>query len=150
VLPGFEFAAGPRLLRLSPPSFPSEQGPPCSDSSSGRKVLLPISALGNLDEKQERFWVRLTMQQINDSPDINADHPVSRQMENHVYDYYGWRPYWTPGLYMTGYGYMGSMGFLGGGLPDQESRETRRREEQIANPVHRPTTAIRICAASQP
>jgi hypothetical protein len=100
---------------------------------SGRKVLLPISALGHLDEKGERLSVRLTMQQIKDSPDIAADQPVSRQMEHHVYDYYGWRPYWSPGLYMTGYGYMGSMGFEGGVMPDQESREIRRREERVAN-----------------
>ena len=61
---------------------------------SGRKVLLPVSALGHLDQKKEQFSVRLTMQQIKDSPDIDADRPVSRQMETHVYDYYGWRPYW--------------------------------------------------------
>src|SRR5471032_1770627 len=56
---------------------------------SGRKVLLPPSALGHLDEKREQFSVRLTMQEVKDSPDIDADRPVSRQMENHVYDNYG-------------------------------------------------------------
>ena len=70
---------------------------------SGRKVLLPPTALGHLDEKREQFSVRLTMQAVKDSPDIDADRPVSRQMETHVYDYYGWNPYWTSGLYMGGY-----------------------------------------------
>ena len=100
---------------------------------SGRKVLLPVSALGHLDQKKEQFSVRLTMQQIKDSPDIDADRPVSRQMETHVYDYYGWRPYWTTGLYMGGYGYLGGMGFMGGALPDRVSSDERRREERIAN-----------------
>ena len=47
------------------------------------------------------------MQQVKDSPDIDTDRPVSRQMETSVYDYYGWSPYWGTGFYMGGYGYMG-------------------------------------------
>ena len=100
---------------------------------SGRKVLLPVSALGHIDQKKEQFSVRLTMQQIKDSPNIDADQPVSRQMETHVYHYYGWRPYWNTGLYMAGYGYLGGFGYLGGALPDSSSRDARRREEFIAN-----------------
>ena len=99
---------------------------------SGRKVLLPISALGHIDEKKEEFSVRLTRQQIEDSPDIDADRPVSRQMETRVYDYYGWRPYWSTGLHMAGYGYLGDFGYLGGASALHPSAETRRHEEQIA------------------
>src|SRR5580658_7958663 len=69
---------------------------------SGRKVLLPPSVLGHLDPAREEFAVRLTMQQVKDSPDIDADRPVSRQMETNVYDYYGWSPYWGTGFYMGG------------------------------------------------
>jgi len=100
---------------------------------SGRKVLLPVSALGHLDQEKEEFSVRLSMQQIKDSPDVDADRPVSRQMETHVYDYYGWRPYWSTGLYMGGFGYLGGYGYFGGTLPVSPSPEARRREEQIAN-----------------
>src|ERR1700693_1475233 len=57
---------------------------------SGRKVLLPPSVLGRLDPAREECAVRLTMQQVKDSPDIDFDRPVSRQMETNVYDYYGW------------------------------------------------------------
>ena len=74
---------------------------------SGRKVLLPPSALGHLDRKEREFSVRLTMQQVKDSPDIDTDRPVSRQIETNIYDYYGWNPYWGAGPYMGGYGYMG-------------------------------------------
>lgn len=73
---------------------------------SGRKVLLPPSALARPDPKNREFSVKLTMQQIKDSPQIDADRSVSRQMETQVYDYYGWSPYWGSGFNMGGYGYM--------------------------------------------
>lgn len=98
----------------------------------GRKVLLPVSVLGHVDEKQEAFAVRLTMQQIKDSPDIDADRPVSRQMETNVYDYYGWTPYWSTGLYLDGYGYLGGMGYPEGVLSGTPSRRDLQREEMIA------------------
>lgn len=61
---------------------------------SGRKVLLPPSALGRPDPQSRRFPIKLTTQQVKDSPEIDTDLPVSRQMESHVYDFYGWDPYW--------------------------------------------------------
>ena len=60
----------------------------------GRKVLLPLSALGQPDQALRQFPVTLTMQQVKDSPDVDTDRPVSRQVEAHVYDHYGWDPYW--------------------------------------------------------
>lgn len=62
---------------------------------SGRKILLPLSALGQPVAMRSLFRVNLTMQQVKDSPDIDTNRPVSRQMETHVYDYYGWDPYWS-------------------------------------------------------
>ncbi|MDE2514984.1 MAG: hypothetical protein KGL12_03055 [Rhodospirillales bacterium] len=83
---------------------------------SGRKVLLPPSVLGHPDLKEKNFPVRLTMQQVKDSPAIDTQQPVSRQMETDVYGYYGWNPYWSTGGYMGGgMGGMGS-GFMGGPL----------------------------------
>jgi hypothetical protein len=64
----------------------------------GRKVLLPLSALGQPDGAKRHFPVKLTMRQVKDSPDIDTDMPVSRQIEAHVYDYYGWAPYWGGGI----------------------------------------------------
>ncbi len=94
---------------------------------SGRKVLLPPSALGQLDAKEQEFSVTLTMQQVKDSPEIDTDRPVSRQMETSVYDYYGWSPYWGTGFYMGGYGYMPGSGIASPYLGSQ------RREEEIAD-----------------
>ena len=97
------------------------------DWLSGRKVLLPPSVLGQLYAADRVFAVKLTKQQIEDSPDFAADQPVSRQMETHIYDYYSWSPYWGTGFYMGGYGY------LPGGVAGPPYLESRRREEEIAN-----------------
>jgi hypothetical protein len=61
---------------------------------AGRKVLLPPSALGHPNVQARRFPVNLTMQQVKDSPEIDTQRPVSRQMEEHIYDFYGWERYW--------------------------------------------------------
>ena len=66
---------------------------------SGRKVLLPVSALGHPDRASRNFTVKLTMDQVRHSPDIDTEASVSRQNEAHVYDYYGLDPYWGGGLY---------------------------------------------------
>ena len=94
---------------------------------SGRKVLLPPSVLGHLDPKGREFPVGLTMQQVQDSPNIDTDRPVSRQIEANVYDYYGWSPYWGMGLYMGDYGYAGSS------LSASSYLESRRHEREIAD-----------------
>ena len=102
---------------------------------SGRKVLLPSSAMDRLDRKQEECSINLTIQQIEESPNIATDRPVSRQMETDVYGYYGYSPYWNSGYGMMGgmglvggYGYMGGMG---GAMPI--SPKSQQREEAIAN-----------------
>ena len=92
----------------------------------GRHVLLPPSVLGHLDATKKEFSVRLTMLQVENSPDIDTDRPVSRQMEPSIYDYFGWSRYWGKGFYIRGYGY------LVGGLPKPPALESRTIEEQVA------------------
>jgi sporulation protein YlmC with PRC-barrel domain len=74
---------------------------------SGRKVLLPPSVLGQLDPSGRELAVSLTMQQVKDSPNVDTERPVSRQIETNIYGYYGWHPYWGAGRFMGGYGYGG-------------------------------------------
>src|ERR1700677_1230476 len=93
---------------------------------SGRKVLLPLSALGHLDPSEHAFSVKLTMRQVKDSPDIDTERPVSRQIETDIYNYYGWTPYWGGGLLMGGYGYGG------GAIAPLPSPGSMRRAEDIA------------------
>lgn len=71
----------------------------------GRKVLLPPSALSHVSHIARQFTVRLTRAEVEASPDVNTDLPMSRRMEHLVYDYYGWSPYWwSTGFYLGGYG----------------------------------------------
>jgi hypothetical protein len=61
---------------------------------SGRKVLLTPGQAIKADVAGRRFHVNLTKQQVKDSPDIDTEQPVSRQMESDIYGYYGADPYW--------------------------------------------------------
>lgn len=96
---------------------------------TGRKVLLPPSALGDINHKGRQFSVKLTKQQVKECPDIEADRPVSRQSEASIYDYYGWSPYWGAGSYLGMVGYGGGMvGDTAGARP---SLELMQREKEI-------------------
>jgi hypothetical protein len=68
---------------------------------SGQRVLLSTVPLGQPKWDEQTFPVLLTRQQIEESPAVNTEQPVSRQMESELYSYYGWSPYWrlsTPAL----------------------------------------------------
>jgi hypothetical protein len=60
----------------------------------GRKVLLTPGVLGTPDWEQHRLPVKLTRSQVQESPDIDSDKPVSRQHEIELFGHYGWSYYW--------------------------------------------------------
>ncbi len=72
----------------------------CGTWLTGRKVLIHPSAISRADLEQRRFVVTLTKAQVENSPDIAEDQPVSLQMENQLYTYYGWDPLWR-GPYLS-------------------------------------------------
>jgi sporulation protein YlmC with PRC-barrel domain len=65
---------------------------------SHRKVLISPRSLLRVDWDEEKIHVTLTQQQVKDSPDVNADEPVSRQKEAEFYAYYGYPVYWGDGF----------------------------------------------------
>jgi len=68
-----------------------------------RLVLVSPHALRRVDEREKLVHVDLSREQIEDSPPITADQPLSRQYERAYYRYYGWPVYWTgPGLWGPG------------------------------------------------
>ncbi|BDI34101.1 hypothetical protein CCAX7_61520 [Capsulimonas corticalis] len=67
----------------------------------GRKVLIAPAALGVLDWDLRVLNVNLTRDQIEKSPGIETNEPVSRQWETEYYDYYAWPFYWG-GMGLTG------------------------------------------------
>ena len=67
----------------------------------GRQVLISPYALDAVIKEEKQIAIDLTKKQIEDSPSLNSDKPVSRQYENAYYGYYGWPAYWG-GPYMWG------------------------------------------------
>jgi hypothetical protein len=66
-----------------------------------RKVLLVPSVAGDPDWKTSTVPVRLTKEQVKDSPEIDTDKPVSRQAEVELHKHFEWTPYWivsVPGV----------------------------------------------------
>ena len=64
----------------------------CGDWRKGRKVLIHPSAVSDTRLEEQRFEVKLTMAEVADSPQWDTDLPVSQQMEEQLYSYYGWDP----------------------------------------------------------
>jgi hypothetical protein len=66
-----------------------------------RQVLISPYALVAVNNEEQYITVDLTKKQIEDSPSLDSDKPVSRQFEQTYYGYYGWPRYWV-GPYMWG------------------------------------------------
>ncbi len=66
----------------------------CGNWLTGRKVLIHPSAILQEDLERQQFVVALTKAQVEGSPELAQDQPVSQQMETQLYDYYGWDPHW--------------------------------------------------------
>jgi sporulation protein YlmC with PRC-barrel domain len=60
-----------------------------------RKVLISPFALSSADLPKERLHVTLTKKQVEESPGIDTDKPVSRQHEASFHDYYDYPYYWS-------------------------------------------------------
>ena len=65
---------------------------------SGRKVLLAPQSAAQPDIVNRLLPVQLSRAQIENSPDIDLARPVERAMEQRLYRYYGWEPYWSDGV----------------------------------------------------
>jgi hypothetical protein len=68
---------------------------------TGRQVLISPYALMSIIRDEQHITIDLTKKQIEDSPPLNSDKPVSRQFEQSYYGYYGWPMYWD-GPYLWG------------------------------------------------
>ena len=70
---------------------------------SGRRVLISPISLGHPDWMVQRLPVALTREQVQHSPDVDTQKPVSRQHEADYLRYYGY-PYYWGGIGMWGMG----------------------------------------------
>ncbi len=67
----------------------------------GRQVLISPYALVTVNRKEQHIDIGLTKKQIEDSPSVSSEKPVSRQFEETYYRHYCWPMYWR-GQYMWG------------------------------------------------
>jgi uncharacterized protein YrrD len=91
---------------------------------SGRLVLISPNVFTNFDLDGVCRGVKLTKEQIKNSPDFDSHKPVSRQYEEEYYRYYGWPDYWT----QSGLGGISMLPVLG--IP-----ATDRPDKLVAEPV---------------
>ena len=69
----------------------------------GRRVLIPPGLLGTRDWQRNEIAVGLTQVQIENSPDVDTQKTVSRQMEIELFKHYDVPTYWGPaGTALTG------------------------------------------------
>jgi uncharacterized protein YrrD len=68
---------------------------------TGRKVLIAPISVGSIDWEKTLVNVELTQLQVETSPNIDTDQPVSRQHESDLYQHYGYPYYWS-GPYLWG------------------------------------------------
>jgi uncharacterized protein YrrD len=61
-----------------------------------RRVLIAPVALGAIDGVKREFTVSLTRDQVESSPDVDTEQPVSRQEELSMNAHYGWPAAWAP------------------------------------------------------
>ncbi len=66
-----------------------------------REVLIAPAVLGVSNGQTRTLAARLTKQQVENSPSIDLEKPVSRQQESAVNEYYGWPAYQKMGLWET-------------------------------------------------
>lgn len=97
----------------------------------GRKVLISPISLGKADRSNQRVEVNLNMKQVENSPGIEADKPVSRQYETSYFNYYGYPYYWTGPQLWGPAAYPGPLM-----MPDRTQVEVEavRREQESADP----------------
>jgi uncharacterized protein YrrD len=61
---------------------------------ANRAVLISPYALEAIETESSEIAVALTKKQIESSPPLSSDQPVSQQFEDSYYGYYGWPRYW--------------------------------------------------------
>ena len=59
-----------------------------------RRVLISPYAMVSVNKEAKQIEINLTKKQIENSPSLDSDKPVSLQYEQAYYLYYGWPSYW--------------------------------------------------------
>lgn len=101
-----------------------------------RQVLLPPHSFGKPDRQNHVLLVNLSRKQIEESPSIASQRPVSRQYETEYYRYHGWPVYWMSDGF-------GGLGGFPGTLQVSSDPGVDRHGNPIQDDIHlRSTRAV--------
>ena len=90
----------------------------------GRQVLISPKSLISVDRGGKSIAIDLTKKQIEDSPPLRTDKPISRQFERAYHGFFGWTMYW--------------------GFEDERAKhEERARQRNRGDPDLRSANAVR-------
>ena len=89
---------------------------------SGRRVLISPISFRQPDWKKEEIRVELTRQQVEDSPGIDEEKPISRQHEEEFFRHYDYPLYWV-GPLLWGFGAFPPIGGMFGGDRDDAAAQ---------------------------
>jgi len=95
----------------------------------GRSVLISPYAVQSIDWQHRAVFVNLTRRQVEGSPGIDTDKPVSRQQEAAYHRYYGYPQYWQSGTLRTraAIAVIGAAGSVPGGEKEPRGRAQVKR-----------------------
>jgi len=102
----------------------------------GRKVLISPISMGKANRDRQSIAINLTKEQIEKSPGIDTEKPVSRQYETSYYDYYGY-PYYWGGPYLWGpVAFPGAVGAPVNANVDSVAEAAAVRDNDSSNDPH--------------
>jgi uncharacterized protein YrrD len=100
---------------------------------TGRQVLISPYALIGVNREGQCIGIDLTKKQIEDSPPLNCDKPVSLQFEEAYHVYYEWPAYWSGPYSWGAYPYL---------MRDREKGKRSTPGEKAWDPHLRSTHAV--------
>lgn len=105
---------------------------------NSRQVLISPYSVSGVNEEDSTISVRLTQEQVKNSPDIDTHQPISRQMEGDFSRYYGLGNYWIgPELWGTGaHPITGAPNVAGGEPPSSRAEELLQQTSDNPEDYH--------------
>jgi sporulation protein YlmC with PRC-barrel domain len=104
---------------------------------TNRQVLISPRTLGIVNNDAQNIAVKLTKKQIEDSPLLKSDEPVSRQFEESFYKYFAVPTYWETPTMLRLYG--SSIGSRSNSVPNSERFPKSTRGSKTFDPHLRST-----------
>jgi hypothetical protein len=99
---------------------------------TGRQVLISPYALSAVNAESRHIGVNLTKNQMEDSPSLESNKPVSRQFEEEYASSYGWPCYWNGPLAWGAYGYPYGGSHAGMGVSRAADNSNPERDRELA------------------